>query len=112
MPSAEMKHGPFALIDIGMPVVFLATRNSQYEKVVSNIEEVRSRGGHIIAVATEGDDEIRRHCEEIFYVPDVPEPLQPLVSVVPLQLLAYHAAVMRGKDVDKPRNLAKSVTVE
>ncbi|MCA9284418.1 MAG: glutamine--fructose-6-phosphate transaminase (isomerizing) [Phycisphaerales bacterium] len=112
MPAAEMKHGPIALIDNGMPVVFVATRNSQYEKVLSNIEEVRSRGGHIIAVATEGDDDIRRHCEEVFFVPDVPEPLQPMVTVVPLQLLAYHAAVMRGKDVDKPRNLAKSVTVE
>ncbi len=112
MPAAEMKHGPIALIDEGMPVVVVATRNSQYEKVVSNIQEVRSRGGHIIAVATEGDDEIREHCAEVFYVPDVPEPLQPMVTVVPLQLLAYHAAVMRGHDVDKPRNLAKSVTVE
>ena len=112
MPAAEMKHGPIALIDEGMPVVFIATRNSQYEKVVSNIEEVRSRGGHVIAVATEGDTEIERLCEAVFYVPDVIEPLQPLVTVVPLQLLAYHAAVLRGKDVDKPRNLAKSVTVE
>ena len=112
MPAAEMKHGPIALIDSGMPVVFVATRNSQYEKVVSNIEEVRSRGGHVIAVATEGDRDIAAHCEEVFYVPDVPEPLQPMLTVVPLQLLAYHAAVLRGKDVDKPRNLAKSVTVE
>ncbi len=112
MPAAEMKHGPIALIDDGMPVVVVATRNSQYEKILSNIEEVRSRGGHIIAVATEGDNEIRNHCEDVFYVPDVSEPLQPLVTVVPLQLLAYHAAVIRGKDVDKPRNLAKSVTVE
>ena len=112
MPAAEMKHGPIALIDEGMPVVVVATRNSQYEKVLSNIEEVRSRGGHVIAVATEGDEEIRSMCEEVFWVPDVPEPLQPLLTVVPLQLLAYHAAVMRGKDVDKPRNLAKSVTVE
>ena len=112
MPAAEMKHGPIALIDDGMPVVFVATRNSQYEKVISNIQEVRSRGGHVIAVATEGDDEIRRHCADVVYVPDVSEPLQPMVTVVPLQLLAYHAAVIRGKDVDKPRNLAKSVTVE
>lgn len=112
MPAAEMKHGPIALIDDGMPVVFVATKNSQYQKVLSNIEEVRSRGGHVIAVATEGDDSIRPLCEEIFWVPDVPEFLQPLLTVVPLQLLAYHAAVMRGKDVDKPRNLAKSVTVE
>ena len=112
MSAAEMKHGPIALIDDGMPVVVVATRNSQYAKVVSNIEEVRSRGGHVIAVASEGDDEIGHHCEEVFHVPDVSEPLQPLVTVVPLQLLAYHAAVIRGKDVDKPRNLAKSVTVE
>ena len=112
MPAAEMKHGPIALIDKGMPVVFVATRNSQYEKVLSNISEVRSRGGHVIAVATEGDEHIRTVSEEVFYVPDVIEQLQPLVSVIPLQLLAYHAAVLRGKDVDKPRNLAKSVTVE
>ncbi len=112
MPSAEMKHGPIALIDKGMPVVFVATRNSQYEKVLGNISEVRSRGGHVIAVATEGDEHIRTVAEDVFYVPDVIEPLQPLLSVIPLQLLAYHAAVLRGKDVDKPRNLAKSVTVE
>lgn len=112
MPAAEMKHGPIALIDEGMPVVFVATHNSQYEKVLSNIEEVRSRGGHVIAVATEGDTHLPSLCEEIFFVPDVPEPLQPMLTVVPLQLLAYHAAVLRGKDVDKPRNLAKSVTVE
>ncbi len=112
MPAAEMKHGPIALIDDGMPVVFVATKNSQYEKVISNIEEVRSRGGHVIAVATQGDTQIQRLCEDVFYVPDVPECLQPMITVVPLQLLAYHAAVLRGKDVDKPRNLAKSVTVE
>ena len=112
MPSAEMKHGPIALIDKGMPVVVVATRNSQYEKVLSNIEEVRTRGGHVIAVATEGDTAIQSLCEDVFYVPDVPEVLQPMLTVVPLQLLAYHAAVLRGKDVDKPRNLAKSVTVE
>jgi glucosamine--fructose-6-phosphate aminotransferase (isomerizing) len=112
MPAAEMKHGPIALIDDGMPAVFVATRSSQYDKIVSNIQEVRSRGGHVLAVATEGDDEIRNYCEEVFYVPDISEPLQPLLTVVPLQLLAYHAAVLRGKDVDKPRNLAKSVTVE
>ncbi len=112
MPAAEMKHGPIALIDDGMPVVVVALRNTQYAKVVSNIEEVRSRGGHVIAVATEGDTEIAQHCEAVFYVPHVAEPLQPMLTVVPLQLLAYHAAVIRGKDVDKPRNLAKSVTVE
>ena len=112
MPAAEMKHGPIALIDEGMPVVFVATRNSQYEKVLSNIEEVRSRGGHVIAVATEGDDHIKTLAKEVFYVPECTEMFQPLLTVIPLQLLAYHAAVLRGKDVDKPRNLAKSVTVE
>ncbi len=112
MPAAEMKHGPIALITRDMPVVFIATHNSQYEKIISNIEEVRARQGRIIAVATEGDKEIARLAEHVFYVPDVPEPLQPLITIVPLQLLAYHAAVLRGCDVDKPRNLAKSVTVE
>jgi glutamine---fructose-6-phosphate transaminase (isomerizing) len=112
MPAAEMKHGPIALINEGMPVVFIATRGSQYDKVLSNIEEVRARGGHIIAVATEGDTNITRHSDHVIYVPDVPEPLQPLLTVVPLQLIAYHAAVLRGCNVDKPRNLAKSVTVE
>ena len=112
MPAAEMKHGPIALINEGMPVVFIATRGSQYDKVVSNIEEVRARGGVIIAVATEGDERIGRYSDHVVYVPHAPEPLQPLLSVVPLQLLAYHAAVARGCNVDKPRNLAKSVTVE
>ncbi|MEQ9095673.1 MAG: glutamine--fructose-6-phosphate transaminase (isomerizing) [Phycisphaerales bacterium] len=112
MPAAEMKHGPIALIDDGMPAVFIATRGSQYEKVMSNISEVRSRGGHVIAVATEGDQEIGNHAQDVFYIPDVPECLSPMVAVVPLQLMAYHAAVLRGHDVDKPRNLAKSVTVE
>jgi len=112
MPAAEMKHGPIALINEGMPVVFIATRGVQYDKVISNIEEVRARGGKIIAVATEGDTAIRRYSDHVIYVPDTLEPLQPLLSVVPLQLIAYHAAVARGCNVDKPRNLAKSVTVE
>jgi glucosamine--fructose-6-phosphate aminotransferase (isomerizing) len=112
MPAAEMKHGPIALIHEGMPVVFIATKGSQYDKVISNIEEVRARGGVIIAIATEGDTNIRRYSDHVVYVPDVLEPLQPLLSVVPLQLIAYHAAVARGCNVDKPRNLAKSVTVE
>jgi glucosamine--fructose-6-phosphate aminotransferase (isomerizing) len=112
MPAAEMKHGPIALINEGMPVVFLATRGSQYEKVISNIEEVRARGGRIIAVATEGDTHITRYSDHVVYIPEALEPLQPILSVVPLQLLAYHAAVIRGCNVDKPRNLAKSVTVE
>ncbi len=112
MPAAEMKHGPIALIHEGMPVVFIATKGSQYDKVISNIEEVRARGGVIIAIATENDANIRRYSDHVVYVPDVLEPLQPLLSVVPLQLIAYHAAVARGCNVDKPRNLAKSVTVE
>ncbi|HEV7300012.1 MAG TPA: glutamine--fructose-6-phosphate transaminase (isomerizing) [Tepidisphaeraceae bacterium] len=112
MPAAEMKHGPIALITEGMPVVFIATKGVQYDKVISNIEEVRARGGHIIAVATEGDTNISRHSDHVVYVPDALECLQPLLSVVPLQLMAYHAAVLRGCNVDKPRNLAKSVTVE
>jgi glutamine---fructose-6-phosphate transaminase (isomerizing) len=112
MPAAEMKHGPIALINEGMPVVFIATKGVQYDKVISNIEEVRARGGRIIAVATEGDTAIRRYSDHVIYVPNTLEPLQPLLSVVPLQLIAYHAAVARGCNVDKPRNLAKSVTVE
>lgn len=112
MPAAEMKHGPIALISEGMPVVFIATRGHQYDKVISNIEEVRARGGVIIAVATEGDTNITRYSDHVIYIPNTHEPLQPLLSVVPLQLLAYHAAVIRGCNVDKPRNLAKSVTVE
>ncbi|MCP4644346.1 MAG: SIS domain-containing protein, partial [bacterium] len=112
MPAAEMKHGPIALIDEGMPVVFVAPRDNQYDKVISNIEEVRARGGRIIAVATEGDTQINDYADAVFHVPAVPDPLQPLLTVVPLQLVAYHAAVLRGHNVDKPRNLAKSVTVE
>jgi glucosamine--fructose-6-phosphate aminotransferase (isomerizing) len=112
LPAAEMKHGPIALISEGMPVVFIATAGSQYEKIMGNIEEVRARGGSVIAVATEGDREIRRLAEHVLYIPDAPEPLQPLLTAVPLQLIAYYAAVLRGCNVDKPRNLAKSVTVE
>jgi glucosamine--fructose-6-phosphate aminotransferase (isomerizing) len=112
LPAAEMKHGPIALIADGMPAVFIATAGPQYDKIMGNIEEVRARGGKIIAVATEGDDNIKQHADHLITIPDVPEILQPLLTVVPLQLLAYHAAVLRGHDVDKPRNLAKSVTVE
>ena len=96
----------------GMPVVFIANQGAQYEKVLINIEEVKTRGGHVIAVATEGDTAIESLADDVIYVPDVPDPLSPMVTVVPLQLMAYHAAVLRGHDVDKPRNLAKSVTVE
>ncbi|HML74053.1 MAG TPA: glutamine--fructose-6-phosphate transaminase (isomerizing) [Anaerohalosphaeraceae bacterium] len=112
LPAAEMKHGPIALITDQMPAVFIATRCSQYEKILGNIQEVRARGGKTIVVATEGDEHIRGFADHLIYVPDVCEPLQPMVTVVPLQLLAYHAAVLKGYDVDKPRNLAKSVTVE
>ena len=112
MPAAEMKHGPIALINDGMPAVFIANRGRQYDKVMSNIQEVRARGGHVIAVATEGDEQIKKYAEDVLYVPDIPEPLSPMLTVIPLQLMAYHAAVIRGHDVDKPRNLAKSVTVE
>ncbi|HUS93212.1 MAG TPA: glutamine--fructose-6-phosphate transaminase (isomerizing) [Phycisphaerae bacterium] len=112
LPAAEMKHGPIALIHEGMPVVVVAPRCVTYDKIISNIEEVRARGGQVIAVATEGDREIGRYSDHVFYVPDTLVPLQPLLTVVPLQLLAYHAAVARNCNVDKPRNLAKSVTVE
>jgi glucosamine--fructose-6-phosphate aminotransferase (isomerizing) len=112
LPAAEMKHGPIALIADGMPAVFLATAGSQYEKIMGNIAEVRARGGKIIVVATEGDDEIGRCADHLITIPQAPELFQPMLTVVPLQLLAYHAAVLRGHDVDKPRNLAKSVTVE
>ncbi|HYF14714.1 MAG TPA: glutamine--fructose-6-phosphate transaminase (isomerizing) [Phycisphaerales bacterium] len=112
MPAAEMKHGPIALINEGLPAVFIANKGRQYEKVMSNIQEVRARGGHVIAVATEGDTAIKRYAEDVLYIPDIPEPLSPMLAAVPLQMMAYHAAVLRGHDVDKPRNLAKSVTVE
>jgi len=111
-PAAEMKHGPIALIDEEMPVVFIATRDSSYEKVVSNIQEVKARKGRVISVVTEGDDQIPKMSEFVIEVPATHEALMPMVSVVPLQLLSYHIAVMRGCNVDQPRNLAKSVTVE
>jgi glucosamine--fructose-6-phosphate aminotransferase (isomerizing) len=111
-PAAEMKHGPIALIDQEMPVVFIATKDSSYEKVVSNIQEVKARKGRVIAVVTEGDNIIPKMSEFVIEVPSTLEPLMPLISVIPLQLLSYHIAVMRGCNVDQPRNLAKSVTVE
>ncbi len=112
LPAAEMKHGPIALITDQMPVLFIATRGTQYEKIIGNIEEVRSRRGRVIAIATEGDRRIEDLAEWVIYIPDTLEPLQPLLAVIPLQLIAFHAAVLRGCNVDKPRNLAKSVTVE
>ncbi|MEM6359805.1 MAG: glutamine--fructose-6-phosphate transaminase (isomerizing) [Bacteroidota bacterium] len=111
-PAAEMKHGPIALIDEEMPVVFIATRDSSYDKVVSNIQEVKARKGKVIAVVTEGDALIPKMAEFVIEVPKTDESLMPMVSVIPLQLLSYHIAVMRNCNVDQPRNLAKSVTVE
>jgi glucosamine--fructose-6-phosphate aminotransferase (isomerizing) len=107
-----MKHGPIALNDDRMPVVFICLRDSAYDKIISNMEEVRARKGTIIAIASVGDEEITRRADHVIYVPETLETLSPLLSVVPLQLLAYHIAVLRGCDVDQPRNLAKSVTVE
>jgi len=95
-----------------MPAVFIATAGPQYDKIMGNIEEVKARGGKVIVVATEGDEEIARRADYLITIPAAPELLQPMLTVLPLQLLAYHAAVLRGHDVDKPRNLAKSVTVE
>lgn len=111
-PAAEMKHGPIALIDEEMPVIVIATNKSAYEKIVSNIQEVKARKGFVIAVVTEGDVEISKIADHTIEIPDTEEPLTPLLSVIPLQLLSYHIAVMRGCNVDQPRNLAKSVTVE
>jgi glucosamine--fructose-6-phosphate aminotransferase (isomerizing) len=111
-PTAEMKHGPIALIDRDTPSIFVAPRGSLHAKTLSNVEEVRARHGMIIAVGTEGDEDLAGLADEFLPIPDVPEIVQPLLAVVPLQLLAYHVARMRGCDIDKPRNLAKSVTVE
>jgi len=118
-PAGEMKHGPNALIDENLPVVVVATRdpNSEesrvlYEKTLSNIQEVKAREGVVVAVATEGDEEVRKTADHVIELPPTSELLSPILEIVPLQLLAYHIAVRRGCDVDQPRNLAKSVTVE
>jgi glucosamine--fructose-6-phosphate aminotransferase (isomerizing) len=111
-PAAEMKHGPIALIDEKMPVVFIATKNSSYEKVISNIQEVKARKGIVIAIVTQGDTEVKKMADYCIEIPDADEAFLPLLATIPLQLLAYHIAVMRGCNVDQPRNLAKSVTVE
>ncbi len=111
-PAAEMKHGPIALVDAHTPSVFLLPRGAIFDKVMSNLEEVKARGGPVIAIAGEGDEEVAARADEVICVPEVPDYLQPIVAAVPLQLLAYHIALLRGCDVDKPRNLAKSVTVE
>jgi glucosamine--fructose-6-phosphate aminotransferase (isomerizing) len=111
-PAAEMKHGPIALIDEEMPVVVIAPKRGMYEKVMSNIQEVKARKGKIIAIVTEGDTKVKEMADYVIEIPDTEEALTPLLSTIPLQLLSYHIAVMRGCNVDQPRNLAKSVTVE
>ena len=111
-PAAEMKHGPIALIDENMPVVVIATKRSSYEKVISNIQEVKSRKGIIIAIVTEGDTKVKEIADYTIEIPDTEDALTPLLATIPLQLLSYHIAVMRNCNVDQPRNLAKSVTVE
>ena len=111
-PAAEMKHGPIALIDKNMPVVFIALKDTIYDKILSNIEEVKARKGRVICIASEGDTVIKKYADHVIYIPETLNALTPLLSVIPLQLLAYHIAVLRGCDVDQPRNLAKSVTVE
>jgi glucosamine--fructose-6-phosphate aminotransferase (isomerizing) len=111
-PAAEMKHGPIALIDERMPIVVIALRDSVYEKVLNNIQEIKARKGTVIAIATEGDTRIKNHVDHVIHIPETIETLTPLLSIIPLQMLAYHMAVLRNCDVDQPRNLAKSVTVE
>ena len=111
-PAAEMKHGPIALIDEDMPVVFIASKDSSYEKVVSNIQEVKARKGRVIAIVTEGDEQVKNMVDFVIEIPNTHEVLQPLLTVIPLQLISYYIAVLRGRNVDQPRNLAKSVTVE
>lgn len=107
-----MKHGPIALVDEELPVVFIATHDKLYQKIISNMQEVISRKGRILAIVTEGDEDVRSMAENVIEIPQTLECLTPLLSVIPLQLLAYHIAVAKGLNVDQPRNLAKSVTVE
>jgi glucosamine--fructose-6-phosphate aminotransferase (isomerizing) len=111
-PAGEMKHGPIALIDEKMPVVVLAGKNNVYEKILANVQEVKARSGIVIALADEGDQEIGRIADHVIHVPATNQFLMPIIMSIPLQLLAYHIAVLLGADVDQPRNLAKSVTVE
>ena len=111
-PAAEMKHGPIALVDQDMPIVFIATHHKLYEKIISNMQEVKSRKGRILAIVTEGDEHVREIADNVIEVPKTENCLVPLLSVVPLQILAYYVAVDKGLNVDMPRNLAKSVTVE
>ena len=111
-PAGEMKHGPIALIDENMPVVCIAPKDPWHDKMISQIQQAKARGGTVIAVATEGDELVASLADHVLWVPECPWMLSPVVTVIPLQLLAYHIAVIRGLDVDQPRNLAKSVTVE
>jgi glucosamine--fructose-6-phosphate aminotransferase (isomerizing) len=111
-PAAEMKHGPIALVDEKLPVVFVATKDAYYDKIVSNIQEIKARKGQVIAVITENDETIPTMSNDIMFVPEADEIVAPMLSVIPLQLLSYYIGVAKGLDVDKPRNLAKSVTVE
>ena len=111
-PAAEMKHGPIALIDENMPVIVIATKKGHYEKIVSNIQEIKSRKGKIIAIVTEGDTSVKELADHVIEIPESLESLSPLLTTIPLQLLSYYIAVMLDKNVDQPRNLAKSVTVE
>ncbi|HNR85274.1 MAG TPA: SIS domain-containing protein, partial [Taishania sp.] len=111
-PAAEMKHGPIALIDEEMPVVVIATQGPSYEKVVSNIQEVKARKGKVIAIVTEGDTQVKAIADQVIEIPLVDDHFVPLLATIPLQLLSYYIAIMRGCNVDQPRNLAKSVTVE
>ena len=111
-PAGEMKHGPISLIDENMPVVALIPQGPLYEKMLNSVSEANARGGRVIAIATEGDTLIADHAEDVVYVPEVSDTLAPVLTVVPVQLLAYHIAARRGVDVDQPRNLAKTVTVE
>jgi glucosamine--fructose-6-phosphate aminotransferase (isomerizing) len=111
-PAAEMKHGPIALIDEKMPVIVIAPKQGHYDKVVSNIQEIKSRSGKIIAVVTKGDSQVKELADHVIEIPETSDALSPLLTTIPLQLLSYHIAVMRGCNVDQPRNLAKSVTVE
>ena len=111
-PAGEMKHGPIALIDEDMPVIVITPKDPWREKMISQIEQAKARGGKVYAVATDGDERIAELADDVMWIPDTPWLLSPVITVIPLQLLAYHIAAMRGLDVDQPRNLAKSVTVE
>ncbi|HMN10816.1 MAG TPA: SIS domain-containing protein, partial [Bellilinea sp.] len=111
-PAGEMKHGPIALVDREMPVIAIAPKDQWYEKMLSQVEQVKARGGSVIAVATDGDERMKSLADSVFWIPEVPWLLSPVVTVIPLQMFAYHLASLKGLDVDQPRNLAKSVTVE